>query len=102
MFASIIGDAGNGNVCTGYASKVADFLTYLSVSYDILNRWAYPLVPEANISLIGKKVYTVARHNVYKVRSGTLNITLKEGLKSHTKCILLVSYSYILHFRLPM
>ena len=79
LFASIIGDAGNGNVCTGYASKVADFLTYLSVSYDILNRWAYPLVPEANKSLIGKKVYTVARHNVYKVRSGTLNITLKEG-----------------------
>jgi len=72
LYAAVIGDTGNGNVCTGYAAKVADFLTYLSVTNDVLNRWVYPLVPEANISSIGKKAYHVSRHNVYKAECALL------------------------------
>ena len=67
MYASVIGDTGNGSVCNGYAAKITDFLTYLSVTTDILNRWAYPQVPEGNRTSIGKKLYTMSRHNVYKV-----------------------------------
>ena len=65
LYACILGDSHQGDKC--YATRVTDFLTYMSVSADVLNRWTYPLVPEASRNTDGKKLYSVARHNVYKV-----------------------------------
>ena len=65
LYACILGDSHQGDKC--YATRVTDFLTYMSVSADVLNRWTYPLVPEAGRNTDGKKLYSVARHNVYKV-----------------------------------
>ena len=67
LYASVLGDNEHGNACSGYASKIADFHTYRSVNTDILNRWAYPLVPEAIRTTTGQKLYSMSRHNVYKV-----------------------------------
>ena len=68
LYAYILGDTKQGVTLDGYAVKVTDFLTYLSVATDILNRWTYPFVPETNRDPVGRKLYSMSRHNVYKVR----------------------------------
>ena len=67
LYAIVLGDTHNGLTWEGYATKVTDFLTYLSVTANVLNRWAYPMVPEASRNTIGQKMYSMTRHNVYKV-----------------------------------
>ena len=68
LYAYILGDTKQGVTLDGYAAKVTDFLTYLSVATDILNRWTYPFVPETSRDPVGRKLYSMSRHNVYKVR----------------------------------
>ncbi|KAF8654077.1 hypothetical protein AX16_003610 [Volvariella volvacea WC 439] len=47
----------------GYAARVKDTKSYDSVSKDILSRWAFPLVPDANHP--GSHVYEQLRGNKY-------------------------------------
>ena len=65
LYASIVDD--NQQDRGGYAARVVDFLTYMSVTSDVLNRWVYPIVPERNRNLGGRGRYTLGRHNIYKV-----------------------------------
>ena len=64
LYASVLGDNEQSN---GYSGRVSDFMTYVSVTNDVLNRWAYPFAPEATRTVTGKEVYSISRHNVYKV-----------------------------------
>jgi len=53
LYAKVIGDPADG-----YLAKVTDFRSYLDVTRDVLNRWAYPHVPDRS--------YMHCQHQVYK------------------------------------
>ena len=53
-----------------YAARVHDPHTYDVVSRDIIQRWAYPLVPDAN--LLPDRSYRCYAHTVYKETGVTL------------------------------
>ena len=57
-----------------YAAKVSNWQTYQIISKDIVNRWAYPLVPDMGICLL-KLNYLFWRNNIYR----HTNIHLERG-----------------------
>ncbi|XP_054730503.1 translation initiation factor eIF-2B subunit epsilon [Anastrepha obliqua] len=48
-----------------YARKVNNWLTYSLVSQDIMNRWAYPLVPDMGVTCATQQ-YVYLKNNIYK------------------------------------
>jgi len=48
---------------TEYAAQIVDWPTYHGVSLDLIQRWAWPLVPENN--LLSQTSYTFRRKNIY-------------------------------------
>jgi len=58
LFAHVVGRG-------GYAARVHDPRTYAAVAKDILNRWTYPLVPDANFGGAVTR-YARARGHVYR------------------------------------
>lgn len=69
-----------------YAARVSDWQTYQLVSKDVVNRWAYPLVPDMGVCL-NRQIYMFLRNNVYRsadvqlARSGELreDVAIREG-----------------------
>ncbi|XP_037936490.1 translation initiation factor eIF-2B subunit epsilon [Teleopsis dalmanni] len=55
-----------------YARKVNNWLSYQIVSQDIINRWAYPLVPDMGIHCLSQQ-YLFLTNNIYK--SSNVSIT---------------------------
>ncbi|XP_055303842.1 translation initiation factor eIF-2B subunit epsilon isoform X2 [Sitodiplosis mosellana] len=51
-----------------YAAKVKDWQMYRIVSHDIINRWAYPLVPDMGICSLHQN-YMFLRNNVYRSKT---------------------------------
>jgi translation initiation factor eIF-2B subunit epsilon len=47
-----------------YAARVKNLASYVAVSRDIVNRWAYPIGPDSN--LVPDQSFTFQRGNVYK------------------------------------
>jgi translation initiation factor eIF-2B subunit epsilon len=48
-----------------YAARIQDPRTYDTISQNILQRWTFPLVPDANLSGFGKTSYSYSRGNIY-------------------------------------
>jgi len=46
-----------------YAAEIVDWPTYHGISLDLIQRWAFPLVPENN--LLSQTSYTFRRKNIY-------------------------------------
>jgi len=61
---------------TEYAARAADPVAYAAVSQDVLSRWAYPFVPDHNITGLIEDAYVCRQHNVYL----HCDITLNRGL----------------------
>ena len=55
---------------TEYAARVHDPHTYDVVSRDVISRWAFPLVPDAN--LLPGTAYRLSGHGVYREAGVTL------------------------------
>lgn len=71
-----------------YAAKVKDWLMYRIVSHDIINRWAYPLVPDMGICCL-KQIYMFLRNNVYRSKTVQLasNTISRENVVINDHCI---------------
>lgn len=69
-----------------YALKVNNWQMYRRASYDIINRWSYPLVPDMGISSLHQN-YMFLRDNVYRNKATQLsrscvlreNVVIQEG-----------------------
>lgn len=48
-----------------YAARVSDWQSYQLVAQEVINRWAYPLVPDMGVCL-NRQVYMFLRNNVYR------------------------------------
>lgn len=48
-----------------YAAKVSDWNAYHMVSRDVINRWAYPLVPDMGVCCLSQQ-YLFSRNNIYR------------------------------------
>jgi len=48
-----------------YASRVTDVMAYDAVSEDVMSRWAYPRVPDQNISGTTEDIHAYRPHKVY-------------------------------------
>lgn len=72
-----------------YAAKVHNWQTYQMVSSDVVNRWAYPLVPDMGVSCLYQN-YIFYRNNIY--RSSDLQLArgavLKENVVIQKQCII--------------
>lgn len=70
-----------------YAAKVHNWQTYQMVSNDVINRWAYPLVPDMGVSCLYQN-YIFYRNNIY--RSSDLQLArgavLKENVVIQKQC----------------
>eukprot|EP00026_Physarum_polycephalum_P004385 Phypoly_transcript_04403.p1 GENE.Phypoly_transcript_04403~~Phypoly_transcript_04403.p1 ORF type:complete len:529 (+),score=70.14 Phypoly_transcript_04403:24-1610(+) len=65
MSSEILGYKISSYVIQGeYAARVKDLRTYNSVSQDIIHRWTYPMVPDANFLALTS--FTRSRRMVYK------------------------------------
>lgn len=53
-----------------YAARVVSWATYKGISQDVLERWSYPLVPDAN--LLEDTEYTYESNHIYKDRQVVL------------------------------
>ncbi|XP_039961225.1 translation initiation factor eIF-2B subunit epsilon [Bactrocera tryoni] len=63
-----------------YARKVNNWLTYCMVSQDVMNRWAYPLVPDMGINCFAQQ-YVYLKNNIYKSRKSTvIKAALRENV----------------------
>uniref|UniRef100_W8ANJ4 Translation initiation factor eIF-2B subunit epsilon n=1 Tax=Ceratitis capitata TaxID=7213 RepID=W8ANJ4_CERCA len=63
-----------------YARKVNNWLTYCMVSQDVMNRWAYPLVPDMGINCLAQQ-YVYLKNNIYKSRKSTfIKAALRENV----------------------
>lgn len=60
-----------------YAARVESWATYGAISQDILARWSYPLVPDAN--LLDNQTYTYEFNNIYKEEKVILAQSCKIG-----------------------
>lgn len=63
-----------------YAAKVHNWQTYQMVSKDVVNRWAYPLVPDMGVSCLYQN-YIFYRNNIY--RSSDLQLARGAVLKEN-------------------
>ncbi|XP_067638952.1 translation initiation factor eIF2B subunit epsilon [Eurosta solidaginis] len=82
-----------------YARKVNNWLTYATVSQDVMNRWAYPLAPDMGINCFTQQ-YIYNKNNIYKSPSSTvMRATLRENVaveaNSHVEAGTTVSCSVI-------
>lgn len=70
-----------------YARKVDSWQMYRIASYDIINRWAYPLVPDMGISSL-RQNYMFLRNNVYRNKTTQLarSCVLRENVVIQEKC----------------
>lgn len=72
-----------------YAAKVHNWQTYQMVSSDVINRWAYPLVPDMGVSCLYQN-YLFYRNNIY--RSSDLQLArgsvLKENVVIQKQCVI--------------
>ena len=57
-------------ISEGYAARVRSLQTYDAVSKDVIERWAYPFVPDNNLAV--DQNYTHERFNIYKEQGITL------------------------------
>ncbi|XP_036318053.1 translation initiation factor eIF-2B subunit epsilon-like isoform X1 [Rhagoletis pomonella] len=63
-----------------YARKVNNWLTYCMVSQDVMNRWAYPLVPDMGLNCLAQQ-YVYLKNNIYKSPKATvIKATLRENV----------------------
>lgn len=69
-----------------YASKVKDWQMYRTVSHDVMNRWAYPLVPDMGICCLQQN-YMFLRNNVYRNKTvqlaSSVNVLENVALQEH-------------------
>lgn len=72
-----------------YAARVHNWQTYQMVSSDVVNRWAYPLVPDMGVSCLYQN-YLFYRNNIY--RSSDLQLArgavLKENVVIQKQCVI--------------
>jgi len=72
MSSEILGYKISAHVIQGeYAARVKDLRTYNSVSKDIIHRWAYPTVPDANF--LGATSFVRSRQMIYKEKDVKLS-----------------------------
>uniref|UniRef100_T1GB92 EIF2B subunit epsilon/gamma LbH domain-containing protein n=1 Tax=Megaselia scalaris TaxID=36166 RepID=T1GB92_MEGSC len=64
-----------------YASRVGNWLTYQTISLDLINRWVYPLVPDMGVCCLFQN-YVFTRNNIYKSPKSIVSrkVTLKENV----------------------
>jgi len=82
-----------------YAHKVNSWPAYQLVSRDIINRWAYPLVPEMGVYKLQQQ-YVFHKDNIYKSHEAQVskvalhqNVVIQEG--SHVDSGSVISDSVI-------
>lgn len=72
-----------------YAARVHNWQTFQLVSSDVINRWAYPLVPDMGVSCLYQN-YIFYRNNIY--RSSDLQLArgavLKENVVVQKQCVI--------------
>jgi translation initiation factor eIF-2B subunit epsilon len=70
-----------------YAAKVSDWMSYHTVSQDIINRWVYPLVPDMGICSL-KQQYLFLKDNIYRNNSVKVqrNSALKNDVVVQSEC----------------
>lgn len=70
-----------------YAAKVSNWNTYQMISKDVINRWAYPLVPDMGICSL-EQIFRFSGNNIYKNKSAILSRTsvLKSDVVLHENC----------------
>lgn len=70
-----------------YAAKVSDWNAYHSVSRDVINRWAYPLVPDMGVCCLSQQ-YLFLRNNIYRHKKIKLqrNCQLQSDVVLHEGC----------------
>lgn len=64
-----------------YASTISSWLTYQTLSLDVINRWCYPLVPDMGICCLSQN-YVFSRNNIYKNHSAKVSrkVILEENV----------------------
>lgn len=63
-----------------YARKVNNWLVYQIVSNDVINRWAYPLVPDMGVCCLWQN-YIFLKNNIYKSPTASLaKVILRENV----------------------
>ncbi|XP_055913277.1 translation initiation factor eIF-2B subunit epsilon [Eupeodes corollae] len=63
-----------------YARKVNNWLVYQIVSNDVINRWAYPLVPDMGVCCLWQN-YIFLKNNIYKSPTASLaKVVLRENV----------------------
>ncbi len=72
-----------------YAAKVSNWNTYQMISKDIINRWAYPLVPDMGICSL-EQIYRFSGNNIYKNKKAQLSRTsvLKSDVVLQEGCLI--------------
>ncbi|CAI5776043.1 translation initiation factor eIF-2B subunit epsilon [Podarcis lilfordi] len=77
-----------------YGAPVSNLLMYESVSFDVLQRWVYPLTPEMNFTDDKTQSCTHSRHNIYRGAGVSLghgsvleeNVLIGQGTSVGRKC----------------
>lgn len=71
-----------------YATKVIDWNAYHTVSSDVINRWAYPLVPDMGVCCLTQQ-YLFLRNNIYRHKTIKVDRTcsLQNDIVLHQGCI---------------
>ncbi|XP_061493488.1 translation initiation factor eIF-2B subunit epsilon [Rhineura floridana] len=77
-----------------YGAPVSNLLMYESVSFDVLQRWVYPLTPEMNFTDDKAQNCTHSRHNIYRGAEVSLghdsmleeNVLIGQGTSVGRKC----------------
>lgn len=63
-----------------YARKINNWLVYQLVSRDIINRWAYPLVPDMGVTCLTQQ-YVFLKNNIYRSPSANLlKVQMRENV----------------------
>lgn len=73
---------------THYSARVESWQTYDGISQDVLERWAYPIVPERNLG--NDQTYTYHSKNVYKENGVILSQSCKLS-----SCVVIGSNSFV-------
>ena len=77
----ILGAKAHAHIIRGeYAARVNSFRTYRAISYDIINRWTYPMVPDNNF--LPNTTYEMSRNSVYKERRVNLSLSCIIGAET--------------------
>ncbi|XP_044278249.1 translation initiation factor eIF-2B subunit epsilon isoform X2 [Varanus komodoensis] len=79
-----------------YGAPVSNLLMYESVSFDILQRWVYPMTPEMNLTNNKRQSCAHSRHNIYRGAEVSLghdsileeNVLIGQGTSVGRKCLI--------------